>query len=276
MPLLKLDKMLWWTVGVQKMGLVDPTTGVATLDLCPSHAATAQGGQIPYSCGAVVDTGTSMLGVPYGLWDNFYLQLQAHATAQRCRIPEDSSLQAGGVNVMGTQSCTPAQYPTLRFELPSDVPPASPDEPYSAPPVVFALHPDSYVRESITEWSPGVRRLSRVYFLAYRFVYIHIQLSVYSSSVHACSSSNRRCVCTTLLPRPRHFRHFQVNEKTISVLIQRLGPGAIYSGGKIQFWILGDTLIKSNYTQFDYDNKKVRGGVGSVCGVANGCVNGCV
>ena len=64
--------------------------------------------------------------------------------------------------------------------------------------------------------------------------------------------------------------------KTISVLIQRLGPGAIYSGGKIQFWILGDTLIKSNYTQFDYDNKKVRGGVGSGCGVANGCVNGCV
>ena len=159
-PLLKLDKMLWWTVGIQKMGLVDPTTGAATLDLCPSHTATAQGGQIPYSCGAVVDTGTSMLGVPYGLWGNFYAQLQAHAKAQKCRIPQESSLQAGGGNVMLKGWCTPAQYPTLRFELPSDVPPASPDEPYSAPPVVFALHPDSYVREGITEWSPGVRRLS--------------------------------------------------------------------------------------------------------------------
>ena len=87
---------------------------------------------------------------------------------------------------------------------------------------------------------------------------MYIQISVYSSSVHACSSSNRRRVCVhTILPRPRHF---QASVKTISVLIQRLGPGAIYSGGKIQFWILGDTLIKSNYTQFDYDNKKVRGG----------------
>ena len=130
-----------WTAGT-------PASGTHTTDdLCASSLYRS------HSCRAVIDTGTSSLGVPHKMWDAFYRMLKGYADHANCVLPASESID-GEHNCESTAAercCGFDDLPALALRLPGVE---------KGTTVNFRLSPETYMQETrATKTHPSRSRL---------------------------------------------------------------------------------------------------------------------
>ena len=130
---LKPQPFLYWLVEITGMDIPLPSGDIRSKPLCRLG-----------DCIAIVDTGTSMLGVPYLRWGRFRTRLEEYVADmdRDCQLPADG---APGADLIceaadGARCCGSDDLPSLTFDMPAY------DEPEQQ--VTFVVPSTSYVRET--------------------------------------------------------------------------------------------------------------------------------